>query len=86
MLAILPSVGPTEFLVLAGILTSFGLAAWGIVDAASRDEKQWRAAGLDRGLWITVMAAGAFLCAPVGLVFSAYYLASVRKRLRAVPE
>jgi hypothetical protein len=35
---------------------------------------------------VSAGAAGAFLCAQVGVVFAVDYLASVRKRLRGLPE
>jgi hypothetical protein len=80
--AFLPNFGLTE-LVVVGLLSllSLVLPIWGIIDAAQRPDWQWKAIGSNRTTWIVLMAVFLLLCAPVGLVISTYYLASLRPRL-----
>jgi hypothetical protein len=80
--AFLPNFGATELLVVGLLsLLSLVLPIWGIIDAAQRPDSQWKAIGADRTMWIVLMAVFLFLCAPVSLVISVYYLASLRPRL-----
>ena len=69
---------------LALILLAFVLMAvpiWGVLDAASRPEHHWQAAGTSKRLWVGVQALGA----PFGVGFGAslaYFLSTKRKLKR----
>ena len=62
-----------------GITAVVGVALWGAVDATLHLSEDWRAAGLDRTTWVTLMGIGAPL--GVGLVATVIYLARVRPRV-----
>lgn len=79
--AFIPNIGVTELVVLVIGLSSLAVPVWGIIDAAQRPDSQWKATGVSRATWITLMAVAAFACSPVGLVISIYYLVSMRPRL-----
>jgi hypothetical protein len=83
--AFLPNFGVIELVVIAitaGImLMSLVLPVWGIIDAAQRPDPQWKRLGASRTTWIVLMAVFLFLCAPVSVVISIYYLVSLRPRL-----
>jgi hypothetical protein len=85
ILAFLPNLGPLELVfvaIAAGItVISLVLPVWGIIDAAQRPDSQWKRLGASRTTWIVLMAVFLFLCAPVSVVISIYYLASLRPRL-----
>jgi hypothetical protein len=83
-LAFFPAIGPWELIVLAIGSVSLVVPIWGIIDAASRPDKQWEGIGNSKGLWIVLMELGAFLCLPLGLIVSIYYLAVMRPKLEAV--
>ena len=54
---------------------------WGVLDAASRPEHHWQAAGTSKRLWVGVQALGA----PFGVGFGAslaYFLSTKRKLKR----
>ena len=56
------------------------LTVWALVDAATKPDAAWAAAGKSKSTWIVVLAIGIiFGC--VGLVASIIYLVSVRPAL-----
>ena len=62
-----------------GILI-FILTLWALIDAATKPEAAWSAAGKSKTTWIIVLVIGLiFGC--VGLIASIIYLASVRPAL-----
>ncbi len=83
LLGMILNPGPMELCVIFFMMLSWAVPIWGIIDAAQRPDWQWQATGMNRTTWIVLMAAFAFVCAPVGLVISVYYLAAIRPRLDA---
>jgi hypothetical protein len=63
-------------------LATVGITVWGIVDAATRPEQAWQAAGQNKTLWIVLQAAGLIAMAPVGLVLALVYLLAIRPKVR----
>ena len=82
-------IGPVE-MVLITILGVVGFAfpalvIWSIVDAATRPEQAWGAAGQNKALWVALLAVGLVLFAIPGFVIAVGYLTAIRPKLRAVP-
>lgn len=63
-------------------LATVGITVWGIVDAATRPEQAWLAAGQNKTLWIVLQAAGLVVMAPVGLILALVYLLAIRPKVR----
>lgn len=85
IMVIVPNVGVVELFILLFGLAALALPIWGIIDAAQRPDWQWKAAGASRTTWIALMAIFGFVCSPVGLIVSIYYLAAMRPRLTGKP-
>ena len=81
--AFLPNLGIYELFVVVIALTGIIISIFSVVDAARRRDKQWDAIGVNKGLWIILMALGAWLCFPVGLIAAIYYVAVLRPRLES---
>jgi hypothetical protein len=75
--------GPIELLILLGVLGLLIIPIWAIVDAATRPESQWAAAGQRKTLWLVLLTAGSLLPV-IGLVLLVVYLASIRPQLKSV--
>jgi len=52
------NLGAPELLILLLTVVPYGVIIWGIVDAASRPEWAWQAAGQNRVLWIVWSCPG----------------------------
>lgn len=62
-----------------------GISVWALLDAAHRPEWAWALAGRRRVAWMVAIMFGIFTVIG-GLVISAWYLTSVRPRIRAAEE
>jgi len=60
-----------------------GLVIWGCVDAYSRPEWAWFRSAQNRGLCLSLMAAGVVIHGLVGAIAAIWYLAAVRPRVAA---
>jgi hypothetical protein len=67
-------------LILLSALGMLGIVVWGIVDAASRPQAAWHAAGQSKVLWILLQAVGLPFCL-VGFILSIIYLAAIRPKV-----
>ena len=83
-LAFMKSLGVTEMLVLGVMALTVVIPIWGLIDAASRPEKQWLSCGINRVTWVLIMLLGTVFCFPVGAISALYYLALIRPKLDAV--
>ncbi|HEX6876997.1 MAG TPA: hypothetical protein VF165_15160 [Nocardioidaceae bacterium] len=74
------------FILLGFVLAIAFLAvwAWGIIDAASRPQQQWAAAGQSKALWLgLIVGLGAVLgCGTLGWVGSLLYALIARPALK----
>ena len=70
-------IGPLEFLALPLLFVFVVLPIWGILDAATRSEPAWRAAGHNKLAWIIVQV---FL----GGIGAVAYFAAIRPKLKQV--
>jgi hypothetical protein len=67
-------IGPIEVAIFALLVVNIGLGLWAIMDAASRPESQWNAAGHSKGLWLTLLTLVAVLgCFSFGWVGALSY-------------
>jgi hypothetical protein len=66
------------------VSVSFGLGLWALLDIVLRPESAFRSLGVSQTSWIVRLVLLFFICAPVSLPFSAYYLLKLRPRLRDV--
>ena len=73
--------GPDIIIVvlLAGII-GFGLSIWAVVDAATRPDNAWIAAGQSKVLWI-VLIIGLTIFTPFGFVVAIVYLTNIRSKV-----
>ncbi len=62
-------------------LISLGVVIWGVVDAATRPDPAWVAAGQNKVLWIVLQAVGFVVLPPAGIVLAIVYLAAVRPKV-----
>lgn len=65
-------------------LAAIGLCIWVLVDVTRRPDWQFDHSGQSKVLWIVLAAVGLSACQLLGVVASAIYLLSVRKKLDAV--
>lgn len=61
------------------------LIIWGIVDAARRSTSAFEDAGQNKTMWVVLQVVGLFIT-PLGAIFSAVYLISVRPKIAAVRD
>jgi hypothetical protein len=66
------------------LVVTLVLPIWAVVDAASRPSSAFRAAGSSKALWITLIVVFWFLTGFIGMILSIVYLASIRRRVKAV--
>ena len=62
------------------LLLGLVLPIWAMVDALSRPAAAFYGAGWNRTAWVVVLAVSLFV--GLGLLFGAYYLIFVRRRVR----
>lgn len=74
------NLGAPELLILLLTVVPYGVIVWGIVDAATRPEWAWQAAGQSKVLWIVLQVIGLFLCL-VGVILSVAYLVAIRPQV-----
>jgi hypothetical protein len=89
MLIVLARYGPGDW-ALAIITATFaciplGISVWALLDAAHRPEWAWALAGRRRVAWMAAIMFGV-LTVIGGLIISAWYLTSIRPRIRAAEE
>jgi hypothetical protein len=68
---------------IAVTLLGVALVIWGCIDAYSRPEWAWFRSAQNRGLCLSLMAAGLVLYGPVGTIAAIWYLTAVRPRVAA---
>jgi uncharacterized membrane protein YfcA len=76
------NMGTTQLALTLAAFALVGLPVWGVIDAVHRPDHLWQLAGLRKGTWILLQAAGA----PVGIGFGAaliYFTRARRKLARA---
>lgn len=64
------------------VSAGLGLGLWAFLDIVLRPEAAFRSAGISQTAWIVRLVLLFFICAPVSLPFSTYYLLKVRPRVR----
>ena len=74
--------GAPELVILLVLAATLLLPVWGVVDAATRPEQAFTAAGQNKTLWIILNGAGILVCG-VGAVLAVVYLAAIRPRVAA---
>jgi hypothetical protein len=62
------------------VVVSVALSIWALVDAISRPDWAFQAAGSNKTLWVVLEAIGFFIC---GLVLSLIYLLAIRPKVAA---
>ena len=70
--------GAPEILILLMLLFGFVLPIWGIVDAATKPDHVWAAAGQSKVLWIILQIV-------LGTLGAIIYFAAIRPKLVAAP-
>ena len=75
------AIGPIELLIILAMLGLLLIPILIIVDAASRPDAQWVAAGESRKLWLALLVVGSLI--PVlGVIPLIVYVASIRPKLK----
>jgi hypothetical protein len=67
--------GLPELLVIFAVMLAFVLPIWGVIDAAIRPDRAWKAAGQSQVVWVIVM-----LLLP--LIGAIVYFAVIRPKVR----
>jgi len=62
-------------------LIGIGVSAWALADIASKPEAAFVGAGMSKLMWVVLIAVFIVVFAPVAVVLSVVYLASVRSKL-----
>jgi hypothetical protein len=70
------SLGPTELIILLVIGITFVVPIWAAIDAATKPDAAWQAAGQNKVLWV-------LLSLFLGLLGSLIYLAAIRPKVVA---
>ena len=63
------------------VLLVIALPLWAIIDALSRPAAAFHAAGTNRTAWVIVLLVATFILG-IGLFLAAFYLISVRRKVR----
>jgi uncharacterized membrane protein YwzB len=74
--------GEQGFIIVLVALGSLVLALWALIDAATRPESAFKAAGQSKVLWIILPIVGIFLFTFVGGVLGIVYLATIRPKVK----
>ena len=74
--------GAPELIIILFMLLLPAVIIWGIVDAASRPDAAWVAAGQNKTVWIVLQAVGLVFCG-LGALVSVVYLLAIRPKLAA---
>lgn len=77
------NLGGAELLIILLVLVPMGVTIWGIVDAASRPEVAWQAAGQNKLLWVFLQALGVAPFLLVGFISAVVYLVAIRPKVRS---
>ena len=64
------------------VVLAVAIPVWAIIDAASRSNAAFHAAGSSKATWIVVLVVFTVLFDVVGLVLAIFYLAGTRPRVR----
>jgi hypothetical protein len=62
-------------------LIGIGVSVWALADIASKPEAAFVGAGMSKFMWVVLIAVFIVVFAPVAVVLSVVYLASVRSKL-----
>jgi hypothetical protein len=62
-------------------LIGIGVSVWALADIASKPEAAFVGAGMSKLMWVVLIAGFIVVFAPVAVVLSVVYLASVRSKL-----
>jgi hypothetical protein len=62
-------------------LIGIGVSVWALADITSKPEAAFVGAGMSKLTWVVLIAVFIVVFAPVAVVFSVVYLASVRSKL-----
>ncbi|HSH62403.1 MAG TPA: DUF2516 family protein [Acidimicrobiales bacterium] len=70
-------------MVIVGIigLIGLGLVIWGVIDAATRPNHAWTAAGQNKVLWIALQVGGLIFTTIGGPVIAVIYLVAIRPKV-----
>ena len=68
---------------LAVVVFATVIVSWGLADAVRRPDHAWKAAGLNKTLWVGLQVGGLLLALFGGAVMAIIYLVTVRPKLQA---